>query len=254
MSDYSRQLSLLDPTQIGKKSISIIGVGATGSYVALQLAQMGWGDTPLGQGVLKLWDGDIVEEHNLANQAYDRNHIGMPKVQAMADVIMRKCGFNVEIHNEMVTTQEQVRSTYVFLLTDTMVSRKEIFEKLLRYSFNTDLVIETRMGIDKGRVYAFDPNNPVEVDEWMKTLYTDDQAEVSACGASASIVPTVFRLASSAVWRLLHHFDLKYGKEYTKHEAASSPKVLSELQFVLPEFVSADGEHYDVMYRQFKSF
>lgn len=251
--DYSRQLSLIDPSQIGKKSISIIGVGATGSYVALQLAQMGWGDSPQGQGILKVWDGDVVEEHNLANQAYDRNHIGMPKVMALADVVMRKCGFAIETHNEMVVNQNDVRSTYIFLLTDTMASRKEIFENCLKYSFNTDLVIETRMGIDKGRVYAFDPNNPIEVEEWQKTLYTDDQAEVSACGASASIIPTVYNIASRAVWRLIHHFDLKYGKEYLKHGEATAPKILSELQFTFPEFVSSDGEHYDTMYRQFKS-
>jgi molybdopterin/thiamine biosynthesis adenylyltransferase len=251
--DYSRQLVLLDPDNIGKKSVSIIGVGATGSYVAMQLAQMGWGNSPMNQGLLKVWDGDIVEEHNLCNQAYDRSHIGMPKVMALADLVMRKCGFEIETHNEMVTTQQEVRSTYVFILTDTMASRKEIFEKCLQYSFNTDLVIETRMSIDKGRVYAFDPNNPVEVDEWQKTLYTDDQAEVSACGASASIVPTVYNLASRAVWRLIHHFDNKYGKEYLKGDAAVAPRVLSELQFSFPEFVASDGEHYDHMYRQFKS-
>lgn len=251
--DYSRQLALLDPATIGKKSVTIIGVGATGSYVALQLAQMGWGNSVQDQGTMKVWDGDIVEEHNLVNQAYDRSHIGMPKVMALADVIMRKCGFSIETHNEMVTNQNDVRSTYVFLLTDTMASRKDIFKNVLQYSFTTDLVIETRMGIDKGRVYAFDPNNPVEVEEWQKTLYDDDQAEVSACGASASIIPTVYNLASRAVWRLIHHFDLKYGKEYLKRGEATAPKVLSELQFVFPECVAADGEHYDHMYRQFKS-
>jgi hypothetical protein len=199
-----------------------------------------------------VWDGDIVEEHNLANQAYDRNHIGAPKVEALKDVILRKCGFAIETHNEMVTKQQEVQSTYVFILTDTMSSRVEIFKNCLQYSFKTDLVIETRMSIDKGRVYAFDPNNPVEVEEWQKTLYTDEVAETSACGASASIIPTVYNLASRAVWRLIHHFDLKYGKEYLKGDSATAPKVLSELQFSFPEFVSADGEHYDTMYRQFR--
>ncbi|MCX6666291.1 MAG: hypothetical protein NT038_09620 [Euryarchaeota archaeon] len=39
--DYTRQIGLLDPKQIKNKSITLIGVGATGSYVALLLAQMG---------------------------------------------------------------------------------------------------------------------------------------------------------------------------------------------------------------------
>lgn len=257
--DYSRQLVLLDPQKIGKKSVSIIGAGATGSYVALQLAQMGWGNTPLNQGIIKVWDGDIVEEHNLVNQAYDRSHIGMPKVMALADVVMRKCGFAIETHNEMVKSQQEVKSTYVFLLTDTMSSRSEIFKNCLQFSFATDLVIETRMGIDKGRIYAFDPNNPVEVEQWKKTLYTDDQAETSACGASASIIPTVYNISSKAVWRLIHHFDTKYGNDYIKKDSLVAPKVLSESQFTFPEFVSepckeCGNNHVDTYYNQFKQF
>ena len=48
--NFSRQMGLLNPDQIKDKSIAVIGVGATGSYVASYLAQMGWGDSAHGQG------------------------------------------------------------------------------------------------------------------------------------------------------------------------------------------------------------
>lgn len=214
--NYTRQMGLIDPKQIKERTITLIGVGATGSYVALLLAQMGWGDRTQGQGVLKVLDGDVVEEHNLANQIYEPSHIGKPKVEALKEVILRKCGFEIEAYNTMVdekTDSSLIRSTYCFLLTDTMKSRKVIFEKHLKFPFETDLLVETRMGLRDGRIYSFNPNNGEHVEEWTKTLYTDDVAEASLCGGSQSIVSTVNFLSSLAVSRVLQHFNYRYGND-----------------------------------------
>lgn len=229
--DYIRQISLLDPKQIKNKSISLVGAGATGSYVAFILAQLGWGNSPHGQGKLKVFDGDKVEEHNLANQIYEPSHIGKPKVEALKEVILRKCGFEIEAHNEYITDENKaVRSTYVFLLTDTMKSRGEIFEKCLKFSFDTDLVIETRMGLRDGRVYAFNPHDGEHVKEWKNSLYSDEEASDSLCGASASIVTTVMFLASMASGRVVQHFNSNYG---TDSDKPSQPKIWNEAHFSL---------------------
>lgn len=58
-------------------TLTIIGCGAVGSNLALIAAKMGFHE-------FDLWDADIVEPHNLANQAYDVEHIGMKKVAALA--------------------------------------------------------------------------------------------------------------------------------------------------------------------------
>jgi len=212
--DYLRQLGILDPSTIGRKAITIIGAGATGSHIALYLAQLGWGDTAKNQGILRVYDFDKVEEHNLPNQAYEYAHIGQQKVEALQDLIYRKCGFKIEIHNEKVTDQlRNVNSTYVFLLTDTMSSRKEIFEKCLKYQFDLDLIVETRMGIRAGRIYAFNPNDPDEAKSWQETLYDDNVAEASRCGASASLITTVTYLSSVAAGRIVQHFNSKYAEK-----------------------------------------
>jgi molybdopterin/thiamine biosynthesis adenylyltransferase len=233
--DYSRQISLLDPKQIKNKSITLIGVGATGSYVALLLAQMGWGDTSQGQGVLRVFDGDKVEEHNLANQIYEPNHIGKPKVEALKEIILRKTGFEIEAYNEMVddkTESSLIRSTYVFLLTDTMTSRKTIFERHLKFPFDTDLLIETRMGIREGRIYSFNPNNSSHNEEWQKTLYSDNVAEASACGGSQSIVTTVGFLSSLAVGRVIQNFNMKYGSDNIR-QSGQAYRQWNEVHFSL---------------------
>lgn len=234
--DYTRQLGLLDPKQIKDKSISVIGVGATGSYVALLLAQMGWGDSNQQQGVLRVFDGDVVEEHNLSNQVYEPSHIGKPKVEALKEVILRKTGFEIETYNQMVddkTDSELIRSTYVFMLTDTMASRKAIFEKHLRFPFTTDLLVETRMGLKDGRIYSFNPNNGAHVEEWKKTLYTDDVAEASMCGGSQSVVSTVGFLSSLAIGRVLQHFNNRYGNDNIRQDKGQEYWQWNEAQFSL---------------------
>jgi len=236
--DYTRQLKQINPDQIGNKKVTLVGVGASGSYVAYMLAKLGWGDSSNGHGVLSVWDGDIVEDHNLCNQIYEPSHVGKTKVAALDEIIFRACGFHIETHHEMVTDQQELKSSkYIFLLTDTMKSRGEIFEKCIKYSFNTDLVIETRMGLDDGRVYAFNPNNMDETDAWKRTLYSDEEASESLCGAQSSIVTTAMFTASLAVWRLLHHFDVTYGDNYTK-EKMKDETIVNEALFALgPEFI-----------------
>lgn len=239
--DYSRQFTLLNPKDIGNKTIAVVGAGATGSYVALMLAQMGWGDKSENKGKIKVFDGDIVKEHNLANQAYDKSHVGMPKVEALKEVILKKCEIEIVTFNDMITPESaskyigDLKANYVFLLTDTMKSRKEIYESCLQYSFNTDLIIETRMGLDKGRVYAFNPNLKSEADAWKNTLYSDEEAEVSLCGTSTSVIPTVLNLASRAVWCLLHHFDVNHGSSGYTEKSGKPIELKNEVQFSLPD-------------------
>jgi len=233
MIDYLRQLDLLDPKQIGNRSVSLIGAGATGSHIAWYLAQLGWGDSTQGQGTLKVFDDDVVAEHNLANQIFEPSHIGKKKVDSLKEMIIRKFGFEIETHDEKVTDQRnKVAAKYVFLLTDTMSSREEIFEKCLNLQFATDLVIETRMGLRDGRVYAFNPNDPTHVEAWKKTLYKDEEASASLCGASASIISTVIFLSSLAVSRLVQHFNCNYGNDSLREEGKLM-KMWNEVHFSL---------------------
>ena len=207
--DFLRQLNIFNPHDFENRSVSVVGCGATGSYVTLLLAQIGIQN-------LSVWDHDIVEDHNLPNQAFEIQHIGKPKVESIKDIIKRKCGFDINVHTEKVVDQN-IAATYIFLLTDSMESRKEIFEKCIkRKSLNTELVIETRMDADNGRVYAFDPNTSAHVKEWEATLYKDDEASESLCGATTSLAPTVCFLASLAVWKLVSHFDVNHGPNNTK--------------------------------------
>jgi molybdopterin-synthase adenylyltransferase len=76
MDRFIRQRDVLPPDKLAKLAISVIGCGAVGSFTVLTLAKMGITD-------ITVYDGDKVEEHNLPNQWYKLDHLGMNKTDAL---------------------------------------------------------------------------------------------------------------------------------------------------------------------------
>ena len=143
----------------------------------------------LGLSNIHVWDFDHVEAHNLANQAFMKDDIGKFKVDAVKKLVKTSTGRDaVTIHNESVDGSQQL-GDIVFMLTDTMASRKQIWQAGIREKSATKLMVETRMGVDEGRVYTIEPSNPSHIKRWEDTLYDDAVAVASACGASVSVGP-----------------------------------------------------------------
>jgi len=203
--DPTRHLSVFSPEAFGNKRVDVIGCGATGSRITLSLVKLGIKN-------IHCWDFDKVEEHNIANQIYFNGAIGLPKVEALeieAD--------GITPHEEKVDGSQQL-GEIVFLLTDTMSSRKEIWEGI-KFQPNLRLLIETRMGADNGRIYTVNPKDMNHHKKWEDTLYSDEEAETSACGTSISVGPTAEIISGLAVWQLLRWFSIEQGKEDTlEHE------------------------------------
>jgi len=203
--DYWRQLDLFSPEKFGDKPVHIVGCGATGSWIAYQLAKMGVSN-------LHLWDFDEVENHNLPNQIFRLKDVGRSKVEALAEIIKEATGIVPTSHNEPVVGGTKL-SGIVFLLVDSMDARKDIWNGSIKFKLDVELMIETRMAIDNGRVYAIRSSNPGDIKLWEGTLYSDDEAEESAC-SNRSIAPTVGYIASVAVWKLIKFFnDEDYERE-----------------------------------------
>ena len=76
---YSRQKDIVPADRLAECKATVIGVGAIGRQVALQL-------TAIGVPWLQLIDFDVVEESNLASQGYLENDLGRHKVNATADI------------------------------------------------------------------------------------------------------------------------------------------------------------------------
>lgn len=201
--DPLRHLSVFRPHAFGNRRVDVVGCGATGSRIALSLAKLGIEN-------IHLWDDDVVEEHNIPNQVFDLGDVGKFKVVALAEKIRSATGTAVVVHQERVDGT-QLLGEIVFLLVDSMESRKAIWEGTLKYKLATTFLVETRMGADEGRVYTLSPNRLEHVNAWEKTLYSDGEAEVSACGASVSVGPTAEIISGLAVWQLVRWFAVQDG-------------------------------------------
>ncbi len=193
--DPSRHLKIFSPDAFGQRRVDVVGCGATGSRIALSLAK-------LGVKNLHLWDFDVIEEHNIANQAFGNDQIGQLKVLALKAMIEQQTGLVATPHDEAVTGRTQLGSV-VFVLTDTMSSRKEIWEGAIRYKPHVNLMIETRMGIQDMRVYTVNPLRPADCKMWESRWYEDEVSTESLCGSRTTVGPTAELLSGFAVWQFL---------------------------------------------------
>ena len=196
--DYSRQVNILNPEEFNKR-INIIGIGATGSWMSLALAKMGLSN-------LHLYDFDTVGEHNLPNQMFGIRDINRNKALSMRNIIKMLTGFVIKAKDEKIEGDTPLQGI-VFMLTDTMKSRKDIYYKAIKNNPKVELLIETRMDLRGGRIYVIDPSNREHIKKYEETLYGDDEAEVSACGVSQTVLPTALGITSHAIWKLLDYIN-----------------------------------------------
>ena len=75
---FVRQEDLVPRDRLASLDATVIGVGAIGRQVVLQLAAM-------GVGRLQLIDFDTVEPTNVTSQGYHAEDLGRPKIEATAD-------------------------------------------------------------------------------------------------------------------------------------------------------------------------
>lgn len=105
--------------------MSIIGCGAIGSQLALQLVK-------LGCEKFRLYDFDTVEAHNFVNQAFRADQVGILKAQALAQLIKEiNPHAKVECFTsepETLLKQEETLEGYVFLGPDKASVRTHILK------------------------------------------------------------------------------------------------------------------------------
>lgn len=194
--DYIRHIEVFDPDTF-KTPVHVIGAGATGSWLVLMLAKLGIKD-------IHVWDFDIIEEHNIPNQAFAPIQVGQNKVEAIHDIVLEFANINVQVHRKKVTGTQRLAGI-VFMLTDTMRSRQQIYEKAIKFNPAVKLLIETRMDFNGGRIYTIEPTNINHINEYEKEFYTDEETITpSACGASSTVVATAIDISAHAVWNLIN--------------------------------------------------
>lgn len=168
---YSRQSAIVNPDEL-PGLVKIIGVGGLGSHTAERLARTGC-------PVIEIYDDDIVEEGNLGSQAFLNDAVGKLKVQAVAEKLALVSEAKVIAHPEKFSGRMQEKCV-VIVLTDSMESRKAIWDKI-QYDPDVELYIEARMAGLFGRIYALNPSDPEKVALYETTLYSDAETKEVPC-------------------------------------------------------------------------
>lgn len=172
----------------------ILGLGGVGSELGRLLLKYGVGTASL----IHLYDGDIVESHNLPNQAYSdagEDYIGMHKVDAFARHAKQWGGHdicqNIRTHPTYVRSRIPL-SGFAFLCLDNMESRRDICQTSLWENEDVALVFESRMDATLSIVYCLDPNNPTHRKNWERAWFPSSQAQNTVgCGGHIAIPSTV---------------------------------------------------------------
>lgn len=225
----ARHWNRFDPSRFADTRVDVVGCGSVGSRIAMEVAK-------LGVQNLHLWDFDIVEPHNIANQLFWLSDIGHPKVEALAAQITAACGLVPTIHNERLE-KPTVLGKVVFLAVDSMAARKQIFLQSLHLKPTTDVVIEIRMGVEELRVYGFNPRSRAEVKTWESlSNYDDTQTVENACQAQTTIGATAGITACLAVHRFLQW----YKRDYVRDPEYNAPD-LEQVMMLRPLITTTRG-------------
>lgn len=153
MSDdkFSRQMEIISPSEL--LSVTIIGAGHLGSNIAVCLANMGIGEAG-SPTVIRVYDKDNVEEANLPASLYGPSHVGMPKVEALSDVVRYMTGTEIEGHNEFYKDQD-IDTPIVVLAVDSLEARSKIWEKI-KDNDKVKFIVDARSGKSIITIYALE--------------------------------------------------------------------------------------------------
>src|SRR5688572_9309193 len=147
-----RQRDLVPPEKLARCHAVVIGVGAVGRQVALQLAAA-------GVPALTLYDPDAVGVENLAVQGYWETDVGDPKVHAVANVCHQQFP-RMELHAKQERFRKSAvrswpadRDVAVFCCVDLISTRKLVWEGIRNVA---GYFADGRMAAEVVRVLASD--------------------------------------------------------------------------------------------------
>lgn len=181
-----RQRDLVPPAELAHWHVLVVGVGAIGRQVALQLASM-------GADSMTLVDHDTVGIENLAVQGYSPDEIGLRKVVAVTasccrllpeiQIDARQGRFTRSSHLELdCLTKPSRPKLAVFACVDSMSGRRMIIDTARHHAH---LIVDGRMAGETLRVLTVD--EPPTDTYYATTLFEDAQAHPMPCTGRSTL-------------------------------------------------------------------
>ena len=186
---FARQSGLVPRDKLEGQTVSVIGVGAIGRQVALQLAAVGVQE-------MQLIDFDSVEPTNVTTQGYRALEIGESKVVAtMLEIERIDPAIKIEYVIDRYRPRQRIGSI-VFCCVDSIAARSAIWRAAGRRS---GLFVDGRMLGETIRVLTTHDN--ASRDHYASTLFNASDAQTGACTSKSTIYT-----ASIAAGLMVHQF------------------------------------------------
>lgn len=172
---FSRQRDLVSGDRLAALAITVIGVGAIGRQVALQLAAM-------GARQVTLVDFDTVDLTNITTQGYRRADLGLLKVDAT-----RQAMLDIEPEAGVMTIADRYRPQYpvgeaVFCCVDSITARAAIWKSV---ASRCRIWVDGRMRGDTLRILT--AADAASGAYYLTTLFRQEEAQAGACTARSTI-------------------------------------------------------------------
>lgn len=176
---YSRQEGLAPRQELATARCVVIGAGAVGRQVCLQLASM-------GVGALAVYDFDAVAEENLCPQAYRPGQLGLNKAEAtLADCLALNPGLATELNARRFAKSDfrRFQAAFVFACVDNMEGRRLLYETAVKGGARW--FGDARAAGEVVRVIGVP--RPGTTDEYEKTLFRQEDAFVGSCTSKMTV-------------------------------------------------------------------
>lgn len=172
---FSRQADLVPQDKLAELAATVIGVGAVGRQVALQLAA-------IGVRRLAIFDFDDVEPTNITTQGYGHGDLGLPKVLATAQAITRiDPGIVVTLIPDRFRPRHETGDA-VFCCVDKIAAREAIWRTV---GGNCQFWADGRMLGETLRVLS--ASTASERSHYKTTLFPTGEAQQGRCTARSTI-------------------------------------------------------------------
>lgn len=185
--EYTRQTGIINVKAYRNNTITIIGCGAIGSFVAISLAKMGLTN-------FILFDNDTVLPHNLPNQFFTVDDIDSKKIIATSKHMMLLNPECIIDCYEKFTNTTKITTPIVISCVDNIETRRVIFNTIQKNK-KVQLFIDGRMNGLQAQVYAIDMTDVKQVTFYKQSLFSGKQAVQGRC-TEKSIIFTVLGISS----------------------------------------------------------
>ncbi len=186
---FVRQQGLVPQDRLAEVRATVVGIGAVGRQVALQLAA-------IGVRRMQLVDFDVVDLSNVTTQGYWASDVGHPKVEATKTAIAKvDAATEVEAINDRFRSSLGIGSAF-FCCVDSITARSTVWRSASR---RCDFWVDGRMlgevlriltvGGEQGRAH------------YPTTLFAQAEAQSGSCTARSTIYA-----ASIAAGLMVHQF------------------------------------------------